>query len=180
VRALAPMLPFPNLGITAGPGGRGRSRKHFNWDDLAWIQSFAKTPIILKGIINPDDADEAAKRGVAAIIVSNHGGRVLDTEPATVEVLPAVVDRIAGRIPVLFDSGLRRGTDVLKGLAYGASAVLIGRPYVYGLSVAGSDGVRNVVEILRSELEGAMAMTGRTRLDEIDRSVFWKSHDYSS
>jgi 4-hydroxymandelate oxidase len=180
VRAEAPMLPFPNLGITAAPGGRARSRKHFNWDDLAWIQSAAKTPIILKGIINPDDADEAAKRGVAAIIVSNHGGRVLDTEPATVEVLPAVVDRIAGRIPVLFDSGLRRGTDVLKGLAYGASAVLIGRPYIYGLSVAGADGVRNVVEILRSELEGAMGMTGRTQLDEIDRSVFWKSHDYSS
>jgi 4-hydroxymandelate oxidase len=180
VRAQAPTLPFPNLGITAGPGGRARSRRHFNWDDLAWIQSFAKTPIILKGIMNPDDADEAAKRRVAAIIVSNHGGRVLDTEPATVEVMPAVVDRIAGRIPVLFDSGLRRGTDVLKGLAYGASAVLIGRPYIYGLSVAGADGVRNVVEILRSELEGAMAMTGRTRLDEIDRSVFWKSHDYSS
>jgi 4-hydroxymandelate oxidase len=180
VRGEAPMLPFPNLGITAAPGGRARSRRHFNWDDLAWIQSFAKTPIILKGIINPDDADEAAKRGVAAIIVSNHGGRVLDTEPATVEVLPAVVDRITGRIPVLFDSGLRRGTDVLKGLAYGASAVLIGRPYIYGLSVAGADGVRNVVEILRSELEGAMAMTGRTRLDEIDRSVFWKSHDYSA
>jgi 4-hydroxymandelate oxidase len=180
VRGEAPMLPFPNLGITAAPGGRARSRRHFNWDDLAWIQSFARTPIILKGIINPDDADEAAKRGVAAIIVSNHGGRVLDTEPATVEVLPAVVDRITGRIPVLFDSGLRRGTDVLKGLAYGASAVLIGRPYIYGLSVAGADGVRNVVEILRSELEGAMAMTGRTRLDEIDRSVFWKSHDYSA
>jgi 4-hydroxymandelate oxidase len=180
VRAQAPTLPFPNLGITAGPGGRARSRRHFNWDDLAWIQSFAKTPIILKGIMNPDDADEAAKRRVAAIIVSNHGGRVLDTEPATVEVMPAVVDRIAGRIPVLFDSGLRRGTDVLKGLAYGASAVLIGRPYIYGLSVAGADGVRNVVEILRSELEGAMAMTGRTRLDEIDRSVFWKSHDYSA
>jgi len=180
VRAQAPMLPFPNLGITAEPGGRGRSRRHFNWEDLAWIQSFARTPILLKGIMNPDDADEAAKRGVAGIIVSNHGGRVLDTEPATVEVLPAVVDRIAGRIPVLFDSGLRRGTDVLKGLAYGASAVLIGRPYIYGLSVAGADGVRNVVEILRSELEGAMAMTGRTRLDEIDRSVFWKSRDYSS
>jgi 4-hydroxymandelate oxidase len=180
VRGEAPMLPFPNLGITAGPGGRARSRRHFNWDDLAWIQSFAKTPIILKGIMNPDDAADAAKRGVAAIIVSNHGGRVLDTEPATVEVLPAVVERIGGRIPVLFDSGLRRGTDVLKGLAYGASAVLIGRPYIYGLSVAGADGVRNVVEILRSELEGAMAMTGRTRLDEVDRSVFWKSHDYSS
>jgi 4-hydroxymandelate oxidase len=178
VRAQAPMLPFPNLGITAGPGGRGRSRRHFNWKDLAWIQSFAKTPIVLKGIMNPDDADEAVRHGVAAIIVSNHGGRVLDTEPATIEVLPAVVDRVAGRIPVLFDSGIRRGTDVLKGLAYGASAVLIGRPYIYGLSVSGADGVHRVVDILRTELEGAMAMTGRTRLDEIDRSVFWKSHDY--
>ena len=178
VRAQAPMLPFPNLGITAAPGGRSRSRRHFNWNDLAWIQSFAKTPIVLKGIMNPDDANEAVRHGVAAIIVSNHGGRVLDTEPATIEVLPAVVDRVAGRIPVLFDSGIRRGTDILKGLAYGASAVLIGRPYIYGLSVSGADGVRSVIDILRTELEGAMAMTGRTRLDEIDRSVFWKAHDY--
>ncbi len=178
VRSQAPMLPFPNLGITAGPGGRGRSRRHFNWKDLAWIQSFAKTPIVLKGIMNPDDADEAVRHGVAAIIVSNHGGRVLDTEPATIEVLPAVVDRVAGRIPVLFDSGIRRGTDIVKGLAYGASAILIGRPYIYGLSVSGADGVRSVIDILRTELEGAMAMIGRTRLDEIDRSVFWKSHDY--
>jgi 4-hydroxymandelate oxidase len=178
VRAQAPMLPFPNLGITAAPGGRSRSRRHFNWNDLAWIQSFAKTPIVLKGIMNPDDANEAVRHGVAAIIVSNHGGRVLDTEPATIEVLPAVVDRVAGRIPVLFDSGIRRGTDILKGLAYGASAVLIGRPYIYGLSVSGADGVRSVIDILRTELEGAMAMTGRTRLNGIDRSVFWKSHDY--
>jgi 4-hydroxymandelate oxidase len=178
VRARAPQLPFPNLGITAAPGGRGRSRRHFNWSDLAWIQSFAKTPIILKGIMNPDDADAAVQHGVAAIIVSNHGGRVLDTEPATIEVLPAVVDRVAGRIPVLFDSGIRRGTDIVKGLAYGASAVLIGRPYIYGLGVSGADGVRSVIEILRSELEGAMAMTGRTRLAELDRSVFWKSPDY--
>jgi 4-hydroxymandelate oxidase len=180
VRALAPTLPFPNLGIEAGPGGRSRSRRHFNWNDLAWIQSFAKTPVILKGILNPDDAEEAVHRGVAAIIVSNHGGRVLDTEPATIEVLPAVVNRVAERLPVLFDSGIRRGTDVLKGLACGASAVLIGRPYIYGLSVAGADGVRDVVNILRAELEGAMAMTGRTRLAEIDRSVFWKARDFSS
>jgi 4-hydroxymandelate oxidase len=180
VRALAPKLPFPNLGIEAGPGGRSRSRRHFNWNDLGWIQSFAKTPVILKGILNPDDAEEAVHRGVAAIIVSNHGGRVLDTEPATIEVLPAVVDRVAGRLPVLFDSGIRRGTDVLKGLACGASAVLIGRPYIYGLSVAGADGVRDVVNILRAELEGAMAMTGRTRLTDIDRSVFWKARDFSS
>jgi 4-hydroxymandelate oxidase len=178
VRSQAPMLPFPNLGINAGPGGRGRSRRHFNWKDLAWIQSFATTPIVLKGIMNPDDADVAVRHGVAAVIVSNHGGRVLDTEPATIEVLPAVVDRVAGRIPVLFDSGIRRGTDIVKGLAYGAAAVLVGRPYIYGLSVSGADGVRSVIDILRTELEGAMAMTGKTRLDEIDRSVFWKAHDY--
>ena len=95
-------------------------------------------------------------------------------------MLPAVVDRVAGRVPVLFDGGVRRGTDVLKGLAHGASAVLIGRPYIYGLAVAGPDGIRDVVGILRTELEGAMAMTGRVRLDDIDRSVFWKSPDYNS
>ncbi len=180
VSAQMPKLPFPNLGVEGAPGARGRSRRHFNWSDLEWIQSFAKTPIVLKGILNPNDADEAVHRGVVAIIVSNHGGRVLDTEPATIEVLPAVVDRVAGRLPVLFDGGIRRGTDVLKGLAYGASAVLIGRPYLYGLSVSGPDGVRDVVQILRTEFEAAMAMTGRTRLAEIDRTVFWKSHDYSS
>ena len=180
MRAQAPTLPFPNLGRRGGPGGRGLSRRHFNWTDLDWIQSFAKTPVVLKGILNPDDADEAAKRGVAAIIVSNHGGRVLDTEPASIEVLPAVVRRVAGRVPVLFDSGIRRGTDVLKGLACGASAVLIGRPYLYGLCVAGADGVRDVIAILRSELEGAMAMTGCTRLDDIDHAVLWKVTDYSS
>jgi 4-hydroxymandelate oxidase len=113
-------------------------------DPVVW-----ETPVLLKGILNPDDAEEAVRRGVAAIIVSNHGGRVLDTEPATIQVLPAVVDRVAGRVPVLFDSGIRRGTDVLKGLACGASAVLIGRPYIYGLSVAGMDGVRDVVNILK-------------------------------
>jgi 4-hydroxymandelate oxidase len=181
IRAQAPTLPFPNVGSEAkAGGGGGRTRRHFNWNDLAWIQSIAKTPILLKGILNPDDADEAVRRGVAGIVVSNHGGRVLDTEPATIEVLPAIVDRVAGRVPVLFDSVIRRGTDVLKGLGYGASAVLIGRPYLYGLSVAGADGVRDVINILRSELEGAMAMTGRTRLDQIDRSIFWKSPNYSS
>ena len=177
-----PKLPFPNLGVETGPGTTmsSRIRRHFNWKDLEWIQSFARTPVILKGILNPDDADQAARRGVAAIVVSNHGGRALDTEPATIEVLPAVIDRVAGRMPVLFDSGIRRGTDILKGLAYGASAVLIGRPYLYGLSVAGPDGVRAVVDILRTELEGAMALSGRTRLSEIDRSIFWQSRDYSS
>ena len=180
VAAQAPTLPFPNLGLSFGPGGRALSHRRLNWSDVPWIQSFARTPIILKGILNPDDADHAARLGVAAIVVSNHGGRVLDTEPATIEVLPAVVDRVARRIPVLFDGGIRRGTDVLKALGYGASAVLIGRPYLYGLAVAGADGIRDVVQILRTEFESAMALTGRTRLDDIDRTIFWKSPDYTS
>jgi 4-hydroxymandelate oxidase len=177
---LTPKLPFPNLDTKAVPGARGRSRKHLNWADLEWIQSFAKTPIILKGILNPDDAEEAVHRGVAGIVVSNHGGRVLDTVPASIEVLPAVVDRVAGRVPILFDSGIRRGTDIMKAIGYGASAVLIGRAYLYGLAVGGSDGVRDVVKILKTELQEAMAMMGRTHLAELDRTVFWKSKDYSS
>lgn len=180
IRAQAPKLPFPNVGVELGPGARGRTRKSFSWKDIEWIRSISKTPVVLKGIMNPDDAEEAVRQGADAIVVSNHGGRVLDTEPATIEVLPAVVDRVAGRVPVLFDGGIARGTDILKALACGASAVMIGRSYLYGLSVRGADGVRDVVHILRTELEAAMAMTGRTRLAEIDRSVFWKSRDYSS
>ena len=178
--SIAPTLPFPMLGMQAGPGGRGRPKRRFNWEGLAWIQSFAKTPILLKGILNPDDAELAVQHGAAAIIVSNHGGRVLDTEPATIEVLPAVVDRVAGRVPVLFDSGIRRGTDVLKGMACGASAVLIGRPYLYGLTVSGPEGIAAVVNILRTEFEGAMGLTGCTRLADINRNVFWRSRDYTS
>ncbi len=180
VKAQAPTLPFANLGMEAGPGGRGRPKRRFNWSELEWIQSFAKTPVILKGILNPDDAELAVKHNVAAIVVSNHGGRVLDTAPATIEVLPAVVDRVAGRLPVLFDSGIRRGTDILKGLACGATAVLTGRPYIYGLAVAGPEGIADVVNILRTEFEGAMGLTGCTRLADINRSVLWKSRDYSS
>ena len=187
VKAQAPTLPFANLGMEAGPGGRGRPKRRFNWSELEWIQSFAKTPVILKGIINPPGRRRrtrggllAVKHNVAAIIVSNHGGRVLDTAPATIEVLPAVVDRVAGRVPVLFDSGIRRGTDVLKGLACGATAVLTGRPYIYGLAVAGPEGIADVVNILRTEFEGAMGLTGCTRLADINRSVLWKSRDYSS
>ena len=107
------------------------------------------------------------------MIVSNHGGRDLDTAPATIEALPLVVDKIAGRVPVLVDGGIRRGTDVLKALALGAKAVLIGRPYVYGLSVAGEAGVARVVEILRAELEMAMGLTGRPTIASIDHSVLW-------
>ena len=130
--------------------------------------------MILKGILSPDDAQLAIDHGVAAIIVSNHGGRNLDTAPASIEALPRVVARVAGRMPVLFDGGIRRGTDVLKALAFGASAVMIGRPYVYGLAVAGAAGVTAVVEILRRELEQAMALTGVSSMDAVTRALIWR------
>jgi 4-hydroxymandelate oxidase len=145
----------------------------FTWRDLEWLRSYARVPIILKGILHPLDAEQAAKVGVAGLIVSNHGGRDLDTTPATIEALPLIADHVAGRIPLLIDGGIRRGTDVLKALAYGAKAVLIGRPYLHGLGVAGAEGVTRVVNILRQEFEMAMALSGRATLASIDRSLLW-------
>jgi len=143
------------------------------WKEIDWLRSFARAPVLLKGVLNPEDADRAVKAGVSGIIVSNHGARNLDTVPATIDALPEVADRVAGRIPILMDSGVRRGTDVLKALAMGATATLIGRPYLYGLGVAGSDGVRRVVNILHTEFKIAMALTGRPSLRDIDRSALW-------
>jgi 4-hydroxymandelate oxidase len=143
------------------------------WKDLDWLLSFAKVPLLTKGILNPDDADRAVKAGVAGIMVSNHGARNLDTLPATIEALPLVAERVAGRVPVIVDGGVRRGTDVLKALANGANAAMIGRPYLYGLSVAGDAGVARVVDILRREFEMAMALTGRPTIASIDRTVLW-------
>ncbi|MEY2877816.1 MAG: hypothetical protein RLZZ15_196 [Verrucomicrobiota bacterium] len=144
------------------------------WKDIAWLRGQTKLPVVLKGVMNPDDAARAADLGVAGVIVSNHGGRNLDTLPATIDALPEVVAKVGGKIPVLVDGGIRRGTDVLKAIALGASAVLIGRAYLCGLAVDGATGVTRVVNILRRELEAAMALTGRTSLKEIDASVIWK------
>lgn len=141
------------------------------WDDIEWLRSFAGIPVLLKGVLHPEDAAQAVRAGVSGIIVSNHGGRNLDTAPATAEVLPEISDAVAGRIPVLMDGGIRRGTDVLKALALGATATLIGRSYLYGLAAGGAEGVGRVIEILRTELEMAMALTGRTTIAQIDRSV---------
>lgn len=144
-----------------------------SWKDVEWLRSFAKVPLLLKGVLNPDDADRAVKSGAAGIIVSNHGARNLDTTPATIDALPLVADRVSGRVPLLVDGGVRRGTDVLKALANGANAVLIGRPYLYGLGVAGEDGVARVLQILHREFEMAMALTGRPTIASIDRSALW-------
>jgi 4-hydroxymandelate oxidase len=170
----AAMNPLSNSARRAGqvtdPLRRYR-RFPVTWKDVDWLRSFAKTPLLLKGILHPEDAALAVKNGAAGVIVSNHGGRYLDSGPATLDALPAVADRVAGRLPVLMDGGIRRGTDVLKALARGARAVLIGRPYVYGLATGGAAGVKRVVDILRAELETAMALTGRPTLQAIDRTV---------
>src|SRR5262245_5459904 len=143
------------------------------WKEIDWLRSFARAPVLLKGILNPEDADRAVKSGASGIIVSNHGARNLDTVPATIDALPEVVDKVAGRIPILMDSGVRRGTDVLKALAMGATATLIGRPYLYGLGVAGSEGGRSGVNIFPTEFKIAMALAGRASLRDIERTTPW-------
>jgi 4-hydroxymandelate oxidase len=150
---------------------KSHGRVSLTWKEIEEFRSLSRIPVLLKGILHPDDADQAARRGLDGIIVSNHGGRNLDTAPATIDALPQVVDRIGGRIPVLVDGGIRRGTDVVKALALGAAAVLIGRPYMYGLAVAGAQGVADVVRILRTELGMALALIGRARIADLDRSI---------
>src|SRR5438270_1134216 len=149
----------------------------FNWNDLEWLRSVAGVPVLLKGVLSAEDGRLAVSCGADGVIVSNHGGRNLDTVPATVDALPRVVEAVAGRISVMLDSGIRRGTDVLMALALGAKAVFIGRPYIYGLTLGGAKGVERGISILRDELERGMALTGRRSLAEIDASVLWRAND---
>jgi isopentenyl diphosphate isomerase/L-lactate dehydrogenase-like FMN-dependent dehydrogenase len=141
------------------------------WDILDWLRSLTSLPILLKGILTAEDALLAVERGVAGIIVSNHGGRQLDGAVPSIEALPEVIAAVDGRSEVYLDGGIRRGTDVLKALALGARAVLIGRPILWGLAVDGAAGARRVLEILRAELEKAMILAGRPTLASIDRTL---------
>ena len=141
-----------------------------SWRDLEWIASEGKLPVILKGVVTAEDAELAVEHGAAAIVVSNHGGRQLDSAPATLDALPEVVDAVAGRIEVYLDGGIRRGTDVAKAIALGARAVLVGRAPVFGLAVAGEDGVRHVLELLRDELALALSLLGCTSPEQLTRS----------
>src|SRR5260221_1061650 len=141
------------------------------WADVDWLRSIAGLPLLLKGILDPDDAARAIDHGADGILVSNHGARNLDTVPATIDALPHIAARVSGRVPLLLDGGIRRGTDVVKALALGAKAVLIGRPYAYALAAGGADGVAHLLEILREELETVMALLGRSRTADLDGGV---------
>ncbi|MEU9124914.1 alpha-hydroxy acid oxidase [Streptomyces sp. NPDC048506] len=149
----------------------------FTWEDLAWVRSLTALPLVLKGVLTAEDARRAAELGVAGLIVSTHGGRQLDGAVPALEALPEVVAAVQGRCEVLVDGGIRRGTDVLKALALGARAVLVGRPVLWGLAVDGATGVERVLSTLRSELEEAMALTGRPRLDTIAPDLLHRSTD---
>jgi 4-hydroxymandelate oxidase len=142
-----------------------------SWDDLGWIREVAPVPLLIKGILTAEDARLAVEHGVDAIVVSNHGGRQLDGSPATLDALVEVVQAVEGRCPVLMDGGVRRGTDVLKALALGAEAVMVGRPVAWGLAAAGEDGVAEVLEILRHEFDLAMALSGCRFMGEIVRGL---------
>ncbi|MEZ4381225.1 MAG: alpha-hydroxy acid oxidase [Nannocystaceae bacterium] len=141
------------------------------WETVAWLRERTALPIVVKGIVRPDDAAEAAARGVAGIVVSNHGGRQLDTAPATIDVLGPLADAVAGRCELYLDGGVRRGTDVVKALALGARAALIGRPALWGLGAAGEAGVAGVLDLLRGELDLAMALCGCPDVAAITRDL---------
>jgi L-lactate dehydrogenase (cytochrome) len=141
------------------------------WKELEWVRSLWKGPLLIKGITSPDDATLAVDCGVDGVVVSNHGGRQCDWAPSTISALPGVVDAVGHRTSVLFDSGIRRGHDVLKALALGAKACFIGRAYAYGLAATGEAGVEQAIRILEAEMMTTLALLGRTSVRELDESA---------
>ncbi|MFN9575653.1 MAG: alpha-hydroxy acid oxidase [Gemmatimonadota bacterium] len=144
-----------------------------SWRDVEWLVQAARVPVCVKGVLDPRDAERAAAMGCGAVMVSNHGARNLDTVPSALEALDRVAQRLGGRIPLTLDGGVRRGTDVLKALALGATAVGIGRPAVWGLAAAGADGVEAVCRIVQREFEMALALSGVRRVSAVSRDVLW-------
>ena len=171
----------PSSGSVPMPTGHGDSglANHFasgidaglTWPDVEWLRSITRLPVLIKGIVRGDDAAKAVDHGASGIIVSNHGGRQLDTAIASVRALPEVVDAVAGRADVLLDGGVRRGTDVIKAIALGARAVLIGRPVVWGLASGGEAGARRVLDLLRAEVDLALALCGCPTIGDISRDL---------
>jgi len=142
-----------------------------NWEDFRWFRSLWDGPLIVKGILTPEDARKAADYGADGIVVSNHGGRQLDYCPASIDVLPEIADAVGNRVEILLDSGVRRGTDVVKALALGARACMVGRPYLWGLGAGGQSGVEEALTILQKEVDRTLALIGRPTLADLDRSA---------
>ena len=169
------LMKFPNIVLKDGPMpyadvGAMLAQSMVSWDDFHWIRGAWRGPIIAKGVHTADDARRAIDHGASAVVVSNHGGRQLDGVAPTLRVLPEVVEAVAGRIEVLLDGGIRRGSDAIKALCLGAKAVLIGRAYAYGLSAAGQAGVTRAIEILRKDLIRTMTLLGCASVQELDSS----------
>ena len=159
--------------------GRVRSivfSPELSWTHVEWLRKLTTLPILLKGVVRPDDARLAIERGVDGLVVSNHGGRQLDTVPPAIDLLPAIAHTVAGRVPIVLDGGVRRGTDIVKAVALGASAVAIGRPVLWALAVSGSEGVVQLLQLLQSELEHALILCGCGRLSDLDRSFVRALH----
>jgi L-lactate dehydrogenase (cytochrome) len=144
-----------------------------SWKDVEELRKIWRGPLLLKGILHPDEAKAAIERGIDGVIVSNHGGRQLNGAPASIDALPAVVDAVGGRVPVLMDGGVRRGADVVKALALGAAACLVGRPQLWGLAVAGEAGVAHMLEIYRREIDRVLGLCGIGRIADIDRQLLF-------
>lgn len=147
---------------------------NLTWDYIDWVHGASKLPVILKGILAPEDAELAVKRGASGIVVSNHGGRQLDGAIGTLDALPDVVEAVGGKVPVLMDGGIRRGSDILKALSLGAKAVLVGRPPLWGLAAFGQAGVERVLWMLGAELKLSMGLSGQTKLSGITRRLVRK------
>lgn len=164
-------VPAPGAATAGSPVFQGMLDNAPTWDDVARLCAHTRLPVLLKGILNPADITPALAAGAAGIIVSNHGGRVLDSVPAALEMLPAIAAQVGGRVPVLVDGGIRRGTDIVKAIALGADAVMVGRPVLHALAVGGISGVAHLLTVLHTELEAAMALCGRATLADIDASL---------
>lgn len=181
--ALPDHLSVPNLKNVCNQefsnGSQNLFEKNLSWEDIRWIKSISTLPVILKGILHDQDALKALEFGIDGIIVSNHGGRVMDSLIPTLTALPKIVDTVQGKIPVLLDGGIRSGIDIFKALALGADAVLIGRPILWGLAVGGQAGVAQVINLLKKDLDHTMAICGFKSLEEIKahgKSVLYQDH----
>jgi 4-hydroxymandelate oxidase len=177
------LVPSNECGVEIGQSGSGMGQAFtwmldasVTWKDLEWLCSLTKLPVLVKGVCRSDDAVKCMDHGAAGIVVSNHGARQMDGAPATIEALPPIADAVDGRVPILIDGGIRRGVDVLKALALGASAVQIGRPILWGLAANGQAGVEQVFKMLQQEFDLAMALAGCPDLKSITRDLISTHH----